>query len=147
MKYQNYIGIDPDVTKNGVAFYERATKKLELSNLTFFELFDYLQFVKKVSKEENQSVSVIIDAGWLNKSNFHVTGQNKSINGQIGERVGANHQVGKLIVEMCIYLDLDYKLNKPTKSKVNAETFAKITGIIGRTNQEQRDAGMLVYGL
>lgn len=140
-----YIGVDPDTAKNGVAFWYKDSQKeqkLELENRTFFELFDVLKESKKWF-----DITVIIDAGWLNKTNFHVIGTNKNVNGKIGERVGANHQVGKKIAEMCDYLGIVYQLHKPTKSKVNKATFEAITGYKGRTNQETRDAGMLVYGL
>lgn len=135
------IGIDPDTKKNGVAYWYKESKRLELENLTFFELFDSLKSLKIHYK-----MTVVIDAGWLNKSNFHVFGTNKSVNGQIGERVGANHETGKKIAEMCDYLGIDYELHKPVKSKVDKELFEKITGYTGRTNQETRDAGILVYG-
>jgi len=139
-----YIGIDPDTAKSGVAIWSKQNKFLELSNMKFFDLFAQLLFMRRLYNEE---VLVIVDAGWLNKSNFHASNKfNKSVNSIIGERTGANHEVGKKIVEMCEYLGLKYELHKPTKSKVNAETFAKITGVKGRTNQEQRDAGLLVYG-
>jgi hypothetical protein len=137
-----YIGIDPDTSKNGVGFWYKESKKLELENLTFFELFDALKQLKI-----RYNITVIIDAGWLNKSNFHVVGTNKNVNGKIGERVGANHEVGKKIAEMCDYLGVAYQLHRPTKSKVNKEVFEQITGYKGRTNQETRDAGMLVYNL
>jgi len=143
---KHYIGIDPDVTKSGVAYYESATKKLELSNLTFFQLFDYLNYVKGVRKE-NDKLTIIIEAGWLNKSNWHkVANGSSSINAQIGQRTGANHEVGKKIAEMCEYLELYYELKKPISRKVTHEYFKILTNIIGRTNQEQRDAAMLVYG-
>jgi hypothetical protein len=135
-----YIGIDPDTEKNGVAYWYTETKKLELENLTFFELFDAL----KNMKIRNQ-ITVIIDAGWLNKTNFHVLGTNKRVNGKIGERVGANHETGKKIAEMCVYLGIEFRLNKPKSKKVDKETFAKLTRYTGRTNQDTRDAGMLVY--
>jgi hypothetical protein len=137
-----FIGVDPDVAKNGVGFWYKDRKKLELETLTFFELFDCL----KNLKIRNQII-VIIDAGWLNKTNFHVLGTNKRVNGKIGEHVGANHEVGKKIAEMCDYLGLEYRLNKPRSKKVDKETFEKITGYTGITNQEKRDAGMLVFGL
>lgn len=138
-----YIGIDPDVDKSGVAYYERKTKIIELSNLTFFQLFDYLNFCK--SKGE---FKVVVEAGWLNKSNWHkVDKGSSSINAKIGQRTGANHEVGKKIVEMCEYLEIEFKLVKPTRKKLDSASFNKITGTIGRTNQEQRDAGMLVFGL
>jgi hypothetical protein len=137
-----YIGIDPDTSKNGVGYWYKESKKLELENLTFFEFFDALKQLKI-----RYNITVIIDAGWLNKSNFHVVGTNKNVNGKIGERVGANHEVGKKIAEMCDYLGVSYQLHRPRRSKVNKEVFEQITGYKGRTNQETRDAGMLVYNL
>lgn len=136
-----FIGIDPDVEKNGVAIWYPKTKQLELNNLKFFDVFELI----KAMKIRNEII-VTIDAGWLNKSNFHVIGTNKNVNGKIGERVGANHETGRKIAEMCDYLGVAYELHRPTRSKVNKEVFKQITGYKGRTNQETRDAGMLVYG-
>lgn len=136
-----FIGVDPDVNKNGVGYWRPEKKIFELENLTFFKLFDVIRYAKI-----RYNVTVIIDAGWLNKSNFHVTGTNKNVNGKIGERVGANHETGRKIAEMCDYLGVAYELHRPTRSKVNKEVFEQITGYKGRTNQETRDAGMLVYG-
>lgn len=144
IKSKVYVGIDPDVSKSGVAVWDVLKKNLELDNLKFFDLFQNLVYLKNKFGER---LKVIIEAGWLNKSNWHaVKGGNSSINAQIGQRTGANHEVGKKIVEMCEYLQIEYELIKPTKSKVNAEFFKKITGLKCRTNQEQRDAGMLVFG-
>ena len=69
-----------------------------------------------------------------------------SINAQIGQRTGANHEVGRKITEMCVYLGIDYKyIYKPTKTKTTMGMYLrKLTNIVGRTNQEQRDAVMLV---
>ena len=68
----NYIGIDPDVEKNGVALVERKTKKLEVTTLTFSELMDYISFIKRVSESDGCTYRVVIEAGWLNKSNWHL---------------------------------------------------------------------------
>jgi hypothetical protein len=138
-----YIGIDPDVDKSGVAYYDSKSNILELSNLTFFELYEYLQFARVKGE-----FKVVIEAGWLNKSNWHKKEKGSSaLNAKIGQHTGANHEVGRKIVEMCEYLEIDFKLVRPTRKKLKADAFNKITGIIGRTNQEQRDAGMLVFGL
>ena len=67
------IGIDPDVDKSGVAFLECSTRKLEITSLTFPDLLDYLQWVKQQTENNHQSVRVIIEAGWLNQSNWHLT--------------------------------------------------------------------------
>ena len=134
------VGVDPDCDKSGVAVLNPITKELELCNLTFFQLFDYLQFDKDKIK------LVVVEAGWQNRGNWHAVKGSPSINAQIGQRTGANHQVGKLIVQMAAYLGLETELVKPTRSKVDAKQFARITGVIGRTNQEIRDAGILVWG-
>lgn len=137
------IGIDNDVEKNGVCLYYSKTN-FELLNLKFFELFEKLYFLKDC---ENLDIEVVIEAGWLNKSNWHkVTNGSAAINANIGLRTGANHEVGRKIVEMCQYLGLKHHLIKPTKSKVNAETFKAITKYQGRTNSEMRDSCLLVYG-
>ncbi|MBK9936659.1 MAG: hypothetical protein IPP05_21730 [Cytophagaceae bacterium] len=138
-----YIGVDPDIDKSGVCLYYSKTN-FELLNLKFFELFDKLYFLKDC---ENLDIEVVIEAGWLNKSNWHkVTNGSAAINANIGLRTGANHEVGRKIVEMCQYLGLKHHLIKPTKSKVNAETFKAITKYQGRTNSEMRDSCLLVYG-
>jgi sulfur carrier protein ThiS len=138
---KTFIGIDPDVTKSGVAY--KNGKTVELYNYSFFDLFDYLKSLK-LSQEK---IIVYIECGFLNKSNWHTTNGSNAINAQIGQRTGANHETAKKIVEMCVYLELKYFEIKPTKSKVNADFFKQITKIDKRTNQEQRDAYMLIHGL
>ena len=132
------IGIDPDVDKSGIAIF-LSKDNFQLKNLRFFELYDLLDSLKESTLE------IYIEAGWLNKSNWHkVVNGSSNINAQIGQRTGANHESGKKIVEMCEYLGLKYNLIKPTKKKVDSIIFNKITNYKGRTNQEQRDAAMLV---
>jgi hypothetical protein len=136
-----WIGIDPDTLFNGVAFW--VDGKLYMKNMPFFELFDCLKFEKK---RENQDLKVIIEAGWLNeKTNWHYAGKSRGVTAKVGARIGANHETGKKIVEMCLYLGIDFETRKPMSSKLDGKTFAKITGYKGRTNQEQRDAAALVY--
>ncbi len=140
------IGIDPDIDKSGVCVY-RSKESFDLYNLKFFDLFKLLKRLKNDSI--GHTIEVYIEAGWLNKSNWHsVKNGSAKINAKIGGYVGANHQVGKLIIEMCEYLGIEYKTPRPNKNtkKVTHEYFSKLTGITKRTNQEQRDAVMLVYG-
>jgi len=135
------IGIDPDVDKSGVAFLQG--DQLKLQNLTFFELFDLLSFYK----EKEVKPTVYVECGFLNKSNWHKkNAYSAAMNSKIGERTGANFETAKKIVEMCIYLKLPYLQIKPTATKISNEYFKSITGIQTRTNQEQRDAFMLVFG-
>ncbi|HEY4714284.1 MAG TPA: hypothetical protein VIH30_08625 [Aquirhabdus sp.] len=116
---------------------------LTLCNLTFPELMSYLEFDKANIKK------VVVEAGWLNKkSNFHGrTGQTKAVGERIAKNVGENHAAGKLIAEMAESMGLVVQLVRPTSKKLNSEQFKQLTGIVGRTNQEQRDAGVLCWGM
>lgn len=134
------IGIDPDSQKSGIAI--KSGKNIELKNLTFFELFDFLKFYK----EREEKPIIYIECGFLNSSNWHINEkQSKPMVAKIGERTGANFETAKKIIEMCEYLNLDHIKIKPTRSKVNAVFFNQITGINKRTNQDQRDACMLIF--
>jgi len=136
------IGIDPDIDKNGVAYIYG--KETGLFNYTFFELFDFL----KLKKSEKTEVFVVVEGGWLNKSNWHTKKKGSAaLNAKIGSYTGANHETGKKIVEMLEYLKIPYKVTRPTKTKLKEEYFKKLTGLKGRHNQEQRDAYMLIFGL
>jgi predicted GNAT family acetyltransferase len=139
MNNQLFIGIDADTQKSGVAVWEY--KLLELYNLTFFELFEFLK------RQPKERTAVIIEAGWLNtKSSWHGHGYGEGVAARTGAKVGANHETGKKIAEMCDYLDLTYELKKPESSKVDAKYFKMLTKYEGRTNSETRDAGLLVFG-
>lgn len=135
-----FIGIDPDTEKSGFAVW--MNDELFLYNMSFPIMQEYLL------ENKDKIRKVIISAGWLNKSNYHASNKfNKSVNSIIGERVGANHQVGKLIAEYCEYYSILFELSTPKSMKLGSENFRKITNFKGRTNQEQRDAGILVFGM
>ena len=136
-----YIGIDPDVEKSGVAIYDTSDKSLELYCKTFWEVIEEIEAYL-------HPITVVIEAGWLiKKSNWHgKVNQSKTAGERIAKNVGSNHQVGKLLVEYCEWKNINYKLVKPM-GKIDHFRFKKFTGYKGKTNQEKRDAGMLVFGL
>lgn len=112
-----------------------------MHNFEFFELFEFLQ------KHKTEIRLVVIEAGWLNKSVWHGAGGKKaSVAARIGNSVGCNHETARKTEEMCKHLKIHYELVRPTLSKLSGEEFKKLTGIQERTNQEQRDALMLVFG-
>jgi hypothetical protein len=142
MKIKKFmIGIDPDVDKSGIAWQQG--DDIQLYNYTFFELFERLKYYK----ERTEKPTVYIECGFLNKSNWHTkASSNIAFNAKIGERTGANFETAKKIIEMCEYLEIPFIKIQPTKSKLNATTFKQLTGITTRTNQETRDAFMLIFG-
>ena len=140
------ISIDPDVSRSGVATYEGSTLS-ELQCLGFYPLLQFL--------EAKRPGMVLLEAGWLNKSNFHLSYTNKqgkktslsaAAAAQAGERVGRNFQTGILIAEFCEGVGIPCRLIKPASPnlwKDDAAMFTKITGWKGRTNPEMRDAAMI----
>lgn len=135
------IGIDPDVTKSGVAYLNGS--QLILQNLGFFELYEYFKNLKEI----HEHLTIYVECGFLNKSNWHKkAGKSAALNAKVGERTGANFETAKKICEMCEYLNINFHKIKPTNSKITNDYFKTLTGYKGVTNQEQRDAFMLIYG-
>lgn len=153
MKYQNVIGIDPDIDKSGVGFLEVTTRKLEVSTLSFPALMDYFDHVVEQQNNTGQSVIVVVEASWMMKSNWHLKfGSRKEYAAATGYKVGQNHQTGKLICEMARAKGLEVLEHAPLRKcwkgkdgKITADELQQITGLIGRTNQESRDAALLAW--
>jgi hypothetical protein len=143
------IGIDPDCNKSGVAYLIKKTvteaQLFQVDRLSFFELLKMLQ-----EQKETREVEVFIESGWENKkSNYHLyANQSKEVGEMIAKKVGANHEVGRKIVEMCEYLEIKHTLIRPTSSKITATYFEQLTRIKvkGKDKQDLIDAGMLIIG-
>ena len=139
------IGIDPDTDKSGFAM--TIDKNIFLINLKFFDLFQQLYSVKNNPNYKDYQVHIYIECGFLNGGNRHFkAAASTAFNGKISERVGANHEVAKKICEMCEFLKLEFTQIQPKRSKLNQFDFKQLTGIKKTTNQEQRDAYLLIFG-
>lgn len=153
------VAIDPDSDKSGVASLECATRLLEVSALSFPRLIDYLHWAKTRSDDTGQSLLVLIEAGWLNRSNWHLSPRDTPRSAAAkGNHVGRNHEVGRKIAEMCQHGQIPYRLVRPLPlkagslhlwrgkdGKITHEELAAFTGITSRTNQEERDAALLAW--
>jgi hypothetical protein len=142
------IGIDPDVDKNGIAIIENG--KLRTMSLELIPFYEWLKLVA-----ENIEI-VNIEASWLLSHNWTSNG-NIAASLKIANHTGANHQIGKEIVKVLELLEIPYKLTRPLK-KIWKGTNGKITHKellniwqvknLGfdqkQTNQEQRDAALLI---
>ena len=99
------IGIDPDIKESGVgAVFD--DKKFLAYKMNFPALIDYL----KAMNESCKKVKVVIEGGWLNKSNWHVLNRFMTAvkAAAIGRSTGMNHQTGILIVECCEHYNIPY---------------------------------------
>ena len=149
-----FIGIDPDVDKNGVAIVEKESRHLECAALTFADTLDYLQWVAKRATETEATVKVYVEAGWLNRTNWHLSKWDNR--GQVvakGVSQGRNEQVSRLLGEMCQSYGLDWIHIKPLRKiwkgkdrKITHDELCAVTGMVyGRTNQEMRDAALIAW--
>lgn len=142
MKKEKYlIGIDPDVEKSGFSTIYKNNSTIE--KLKFFEIYD------RLAKLQEMGISpvIYIEKGSLNKSNWHTkTANSSNFNAKIGEKTGRNFETTNKLIEMFQKFDLEFYEVKPTKRKLNAETFKNLTGITKKTNQDERDSYMLIFG-
>lgn len=134
------IGIDPDLEKSGLAVLDQNTQRIEYSCLSFVALTDFIKAKKYLIK------CVYLEAGWLNaKSSWH--GENNlTVASRVGKNVGENHATGKILQQVIEHEGVKVILARPRSKKLNADQFKNLTKIETRTNQETRDAIMLIWG-
>ena len=149
--YDIIIAIDPDTEKSGVAVLEPATRHIEAMSLTFPQLLDFLRERDIRAKAGGSSLAVIVEAGWIvHKSNWHGADGHRAE--RIAKNVGANHETGRKIVEMCRHWGIHVEEQRPLQKmwrgkggKITAAELKAITGLTSRTNQDERDAALLAW--
>lgn len=147
------VAIDPDIESSGVAELHRGSRKIKLFSLRFPELMDYLLSAKRSAEVRQLRLGVIVEAGWLNKGNWHLTTKDTKYSAaEKGRQTGRNHETGRKIVEMCNHFQIVTEEVKPLRKlwlgrdrKITAEEFNRVTGYAGRSSQDMRDAGLLAW--
>ena len=154
------VGIDPDCDQSGVAIVDPETREIKARKLSFSEIVLLLQTMKQEAAEQKDGrlFKVVVEAGWLNKGNWHVS-HNRYMSvskaAEIGRGVGRNHQTGMLIEEISRFLlGLPTELQKPFQKcwkgkdgKITQEELQQVTGTpkLPRMNQDQRDAVLIAW--
>ena len=150
---RHIVAIDPDVDKSGVAFLHLPSRELHCEARTFPELIDDLHATKQATDALGESLTVVVEAGWLNRSNWHVqAGDSRRKAAAIGRAAGRNHEVGRKIVEMARHMGIETVEQRPlqkcwrgTGRKITHEELAAFTGYTARTSQDMRDAALLAW--
>lgn len=143
--FRYIIGIDPDTEASGIALWciER-NEYLAYTRTRFFDIYDYFdQLLSRGIRFE-----VAIEAGWRNPSIMHHVSPLASLNkaASIGANVGANHETGRKLVEMCEWFGIKHWLLTPTSSKWTPTMLKHLTGItLAKSQQDIIDAMRLVY--
>lgn len=157
-----YIGIDPDVDGSGVGILTTKDRKIRVETMTLPELIRFLIGVKNDQDAKGNGIPVIVvEAGYLNKTNWHAaaiawrrTRNPISVAAETGRRTGRNHQIAMDIVSVVRdIVGLPVVERRPlvkgwsgTDRKITHEEFVAVTGCDQRrTNQDQRDAGLLAW--
>ncbi len=139
MNSQKIIGIDPDVDKSGVCI---VNEMLQIELLTTMDLVDLFALIEGM---RDYDIRVIVEAGWMNKTNFHVGAMDNAWkSAKIGSHVGANHEIGRQIIKFCEKVGIECHAITPRGHKMNALDFKKRSGWTKRTNQEMRDAYKII---
>lgn len=155
------LGIDPDIEKSGLATVNLATRTLEVGTYSFPELIAKIRTVYADSEKDSR-FDVVVEAGWLNKGNWHVT---ESRNGKfspqawaaaVGVSQGECNAVSKLIIQMLEYEGIKAIPKKPLRKcwrgpdrKITHAELVRECDLYRvnfkekRSNQEERDAALL----
>lgn len=161
IKPQFIIGIDPDVDKSGIGIINTTSPAgiiIDYTSLPLPELIE--QVVKTAELAAPHPCRIFIEAGWLNKGNWHLNPcDNKQLAAAKGRQAGRNHQLG---LDICALLDHRgiqhtevLPLVKCWKGKDRKITHDELNTIVrwvngvglprGRSNQEERDAMLLAW--
>jgi len=139
-QYKILIGIDPGVN-TGLAVYDRTAKKLiHVKTTSIVRAQDFIRerFLKELCLNE---VLVRFEDARLRKW-FGKTGKEKW---QGAGSIKRDCQIWEeFLQENCIAYEMVPPKNN--KTKLDADTFKKITGWPDSTNEHGRDSGMLVFG-
>jgi len=156
------IAIDPDIERDGVATLLPISKSISVSAHTFGKTINYLQAQSIKALSEGKSLIVVIEAGWLNKGNFHLrASDSRAVIAAKGVAQGRNHQRGIDISEFCEANHIPYRLQPPLRKcwkghdrKITQEEIERFMGKLRTTNkngctampnQEMRDAALLAW--
>lgn len=148
-QYKTVVGIDPDITASGVAFVDMETRSIRTCCMCFPVL------VEELAKLDKDTTLIVVEAAYLTGAKvFHIgKDANVYVASKMGYHVGQNHEVARLLVECLKYAGMDVKELTPLRKawkgqnrKISHDEFVQITQCQQkRTNQEERDAGLIAW--
>lgn len=153
-KYDFIVGIDPDCEKSGIAILNTHTKEISFNTLTFPALIGEMILFQAQCDFNKESFIVLIEAGWLIKSNWHTNKhQSHSVAASIGNKTGRNHETARKIAEMLRHNDINVEDVKPLvkgwsgpDGKITHDEITYfITPFPKKSNQESRDACLIAW--
>lgn len=148
-QHQFVVGIDPDCDLSGLCIVNRKEKKVDaIGKYSFPELVLMLYRMK-----DKQDFKVYVEAGWITETNYRIfNAKSAAYASKMGVAIGRNHETGRKIVECLEFLGVEVEAVAPLRKswrgkdgKITADEFKSVTGVTGRHNQEERDAGLIAW--
>lgn len=144
MKEDYIVAIDPDVSLSGVSYINNNAvyiKKYSFEKIIF-------EFFKDIKEKKH---IVLIEASWLIKSTFNtsIQGQSPLYVAKIAKNIGANHAVGRKLLDCAIFLGINAIPVLPIKDHIHklshqqiidALSSYKLIPTFNTSNQDERDA-------
>lgn len=155
-KYDFIIGIDPDVDKSGFAVLDTKQRKVEIRAFPFADIIQELKVCERLTTTTQKRVVVVVEASWMHTANWHLKrGESGRQAAAKGYDVGRNHQVGKLIVELCQAWGVPVIGHAPLRKmwggkdhKITHDELVQFCPVDRKTsNQEMRDAALLAWSV
>lgn len=146
------LGIDPDVSKSGIALLDCEARRFRI-----VEAYDFADLLRTFGMlmEDNglRPLKVVIEDSWSTTHNWHMYGMSLAKAAALGRSVGLCHATGMHINTAAKVYGLDTLLMTPLKKmwkgrdgKITQEEIAAfIPEWPRRANQEERDAALLAW--
>ena len=114
IKYDVVIGIDPDVERSGLAILGLYDMKLTVNSHPFPELLEIVRSVAFEGAELGHATVVYVEAGWKNKSNWHLSPKDtRASAAKKGEHVGRNQETGSFLSPIMLFFHQKIQLVQP----------------------------------
>ena len=142
-----HIGIDPDVEKSGLAVIE-AGQFVRVCSVPNPELFALIESYRGRTDVMFHLEDVNVDSATYYRARPGAVSK-QAVQNKISQHVGMCKGAAKVIADVIDFYDGQVTMVKPLrgtlkKAKHEADLFKRLTGWEGRTNQDSRDAAMLI---
>jgi hypothetical protein len=117
------------------------------------QLLDYFEHIKALQQNTNESIVIVVEASWNTSHNHHLSGKHTLMSAsKTGYNIGRNHQQGIVICEIARKLGFEVVEHPPLRKcwkgangKITHEELSYFTGLMGKTNQEERDSALIAW--
>ncbi len=145
-----YIAIDPGVS-TGMASWDSCERKF--NNIWTTDFWGCIEYLESLRVEMPfLEFEVVIENPNGNKPVFFKPGvKSQAMARKVGQNIGSNKREASLLIEYLTREGFTYTAIVPKKKstgsgKITQEYFRKLSGWTKRTNQHERDAGLMILG-